>query len=470
MRLFFFLILVLLFPQVYSLTFDINESQDISIEDSQVQISTQGTLLIQNISSEIFDIDIKSNNIFSINLQVNQSNLTQFNYSILTVIPLSYYNTFKNTGKTFLEYTTNFDIQTHRDVSLTKFDRDDNLTYSSRDIKINAKNPTNYTQKLFVNLIKTRPNQVNEFRNQLYLLTMYEIELQPYQNQEFIYKDILSEIGDSYFIDFSIEIIPEIKRTILRNEIFESTQSSGSSSSGTFNLLSKDLIIVKTVTPEIFTSGDILTITLRVSNPNTMSINNVKIEDLIPDNFILSDNQVLTSYSIIENFLPFETKEITYTLQYIGDNQNSISLPGTEISYDDKKYYTNPIILYPKLEEKQAQLLIEKVLTPLENLNTLVEIYITNIGNTTIDEFNLEDGSQSFYIPSLDSKEEFVITYETQEIDYSLPVISSDINVTNSIIINDKISITHNTKPGVATYSILLIMLAGVLLVSDIVL
>jgi uncharacterized repeat protein (TIGR01451 family) len=467
--LYIFLFLICL-PNVFSLSVYINETQNNIIENTRVQIQVNGTISITNISSEIFEVDIKRNNIFEVNLELNQTNLTDFTYLIEAVIPLSFYNNFVNLGESFLEHTTNFDIQTHRDVSLIKFDRDDNITFSSRDIKIKANNPTNYTQKILINLIKTRPNQVNEFRNQLYLLTLYELVLNPFEKEELTYKDVLSEIGDSYFIDFSMEIIPNSIRNINRSEVFISKSTSGSSNSDSFNLLTKDLVITKTITPEVFQNGDILEVKFLITNPNSFSLNNIKIKDIIPEGFIFLENKELDIYYINENFLPFETKEINYKLIYVGENQNFILIPETQVTYQDTTYYSNPLRLYPKIDDVAPQLLIEKILSPLDNFRTLVQIYIKNIGNITIEGFTLEDQNRSFYIPNLDIGEEYLIQYESEEVDYSLPKITSESNVTSSIIVNDKVSITHNTKSKVPLYSTLLIILAGVLLISDIVL
>lgn len=462
------LLFLLLIPSVFSLTFSINESQDIIIDGSKVQIVTSGSILIENITSEIFDITIQKNNIFEIDLNVNESNSTKYTYSLEAVIPLSFYNIFKNTGETFLEHTTNFDIQTHREVSLTKFDRDINNTYSSRDIKVEATNPTNYSQIVYINLIKTRPNQVNDFRNQLYLLTMYELTLTPFETKSLVYKDVLSEIGDSYFIDYSIETLPEIHREISSFITYEQVTSS-SSNSGSLSLLLKELIITKTITPEIFRKGDIVTISYTLSNPNAVSMNGIILEDQIHSDFIFTKNPQLTTYVITENFLPFETKKISYELEYVGTDYSVILIPRTKISYFDKEYYSNPITVYPTFQEEIPQLLIEKILSPLENSLTLVQIFITNIGNKTIDTFTLEDQNKEFYIPELKSKEQYLIEYQTQEIDYSHPKISENSNLTTSIIINDRISTTHSTTSKIPYYSTALIVLAGILLLSDII-
>mgnify|MGYP003686775347 FL=1 len=76
------LLFLLLIPSVFSLTFSINESQDIIIDGSKVQIVTSGSILIENITSEIFDITIQKNNIFEIDLNVNESNSTKYPYSL----------------------------------------------------------------------------------------------------------------------------------------------------------------------------------------------------------------------------------------------------------------------------------------------------------------------------------------------------------------------------------------------------
>lgn len=450
----------------YALNLDLKENQEIYINEDRVTLTVEGEAIFSNSTSPIYDITIDQDSPFLVNSQYNKINMTNFNYTITTTISKALYNQYLLEAKTFLEYTSKFDIQTNRIATLTKYNRYSNETFSPRRVKIALTNPTNYLQTYYITLIKTKPNQINDFRNQLYLKTKQELLLEPNSSQIYNYTDQLSEIGDSYFLEYEVITHPNITRTIEKYQPSESKTTSGGSS---FSLITKDIIVDKTLSPILYTKDEPITITILLSNPNPYTVSSIELYDTIPEDFYIQNNPELREFTQIIDLLPFETKEITYSLIYRGD-QNSSILPGIRIEQGSKTIESPPLQLYQKTSNSNPQLLIQKTITPLTNTTYIIEITIENIGSQKSDDFTLYENNNSYYIPALPSNQIYEIIYETENLDINDPSISKEIPYTTSLILNEKLSTTHSSKSNQSYYTLALIGLAAILLISDIVL
>lgn len=455
--------LIFIYP-LYSLTMEIDEYQTIILEDERVIIEVNGTLNLYNITSEIYDIFLEEKNLFPIELNYEANNSVS-QYFISTVLPYSEYNNFLLEGISFLEFTTHLNIQTNRYVSLTKYERDSNLTYAPRNIRVDIINPTNYSQLYIINLIKTRPNQVSEFRDKSYLKSQKKLTILPNSSDYFLYKDQLSEVGDSYFVEYDVMTLPLVLRNISKSISKDYTRPGGKSSFTTFL---KELQISKTITPFNFGRGDIVKVILKISNPNGFSLDAISLKDEIPSSFFYVNNPDIEEFTQELNFLPFETKEIVYYLEFIGEDE-IIVIPSAIIEQGSQKISSNIITVFPN-STYTPKIIIEKIISPISDEKYSTIILIKNIDRYKSGSFMLEENSKTYYIPELNPQESYIIEYDGEEVSFEMPIISKEINATVSLIINDEISSQYSPQSKQPYYTLGLIILAGILLFSDIIL
>lgn len=477
MRLFLLFLLFILIPSIYCYDVKIIEDNNIKISDSQVIIESKGIYNVSKLINSSFNLELKKSRDLVGRFILPDLNSNSYYYNIRIVVSKTFYENFKEKDISLIEHLTKLNVETQRFVSLSKFDRVSNSYEAQRRILIDAYNPTVFNQILYLNLIKTRPNDIDSFKDEENILKYYEITLSPNQTIFLNYYDNFSQLGDVYWIDYSMNLNLKYKREV--NFTFELNTDEENSPSPE-NIFLKDIIIKKEVDPNLIQKGDIVYIKITLQNPNAHEIDSIFVTQEFDSNFeYLNDSSKLILVKPI-TLLPFENKEIYFELKYVGNENISIS-PTTIVESLGVVKVLDDEIIYQDISDSSLlkKVIIEKSIQKINSTHSLVILKTQNVGEIDLTNIEISDNyfdfdntliSKSFLIPKLKVNEEYLIDYEIKSPTFNLPyVTNNDVTFFSTLVVNEEYVIEYPSKINFPLYSTILIGIAGLLLVSDII-
>ena len=509
------LILFSLISIGFSISADINISEEISavkISSSQINISGNGTLIINNPSSNdyihqfefdfrsdlILDFDYSnpnlSSNIDSIfGEEIRPNNNFETNYTFSGIIPISYYENFKARGISVLDwYTQDIYLNTNREISLSKLSRDnaDTTNISSRGIGISGRNPTEFNLSIeYINLITTNSSNNNEFLESENIINTYQnFNLNPNQSFQFDFTDTQSSDFSIYWIDSKISAFYNINNDITLSFSDKSSESSkGSSRSFSSLNYEKEIIFEKFTNQSIIKNGDLIKIKLSIQNPNKKSIKEIYIQDIFPEEFKLlnGSSSKLLKFEIEELF-PFETMIFEYTLNFSQNSSTQVFyLPRAKLSYKSGEILSNFLNLVNKNQEQRNKIIIEKEINYIDDERVETKITVKNLGDKDIENLKIiespfgflrngtdNESFRSWLIPSIPANGEWEITYITNRENVNpnsiQAILNEKIQVLNTLIVNSNI-IFNLEKLETNKIIFSLVTLAFILIIIDII-
>ncbi len=415
-------------------------------------------------------------------------------YILRGTIPKSYYDDFKSSGLSLLEwYSYEIYFSPNKHATLNKLNRDyaNASNVSSRDVWVMGVNPTEFDVRIdYINLYETDSDDYFAFRDIGNILDTFEKRiLKPGQEFYFMGTDEFSDDTSVYWIDYSINALVNLSSIVLVKELAGSVPgtdgggsggSNGGSSTGEWFFIDSPLIFTKYVDTWVTSFEDILKISLVVSNSNGVSIPNLFLEDFYPDMFRLVYESEDFRGLNVGDIKAYETRSFEYELEFFNESLDEILFfDSAELTYLNETIYSNSLSVINDLDYLGEKLFVEKVITYNLNGEIIVTIKVKNIGSVVLNDIKIVDSEsknssnvRSWIIPKLYVNSDWQVSYVLSGGDnlFYVPDVygTNDAKIYKTIIVNSNVE-SSGIGTSVSKISIVLGVLVVLLLFVDII-
>lgn len=344
-------------------------------------------------------------------------------YHIYGILEYDIYNITKNRNISMLEYYAgSFDLATNMVINLEKpqregfiYNNDENQTLNSspgnssrRLVSSNIRNPTDFS--CTVKSLKLFKTDVSDpmFDNGKIISQYSNISVSPFGLEEVNFFHENSNDQSVYWVSYDV-FIDYIMDSNFKSTYSVERRSGGGGSKGSsggggsYNPIKNEtdkisnILIKKSADKTVIRSGDEFEVILKVVNVNDFVINNLTLEDYIPQNYEIKD--VSSSMKIINGTkLLFNINEIeeygTFVLKYTLVNKDTLKgityLKPATLFFEDQKFFSEGVLLINDiLPDKKV--FIQKEVSYLDEEYARVTIKIKNLGNVLLENLLISD-------------------------------------------------------------------------------